>query len=95
MATENAMTNKEPSFGMEKSSGLRFLYENYKARSWYWEMIKMSRKVVLTSGLALVGQESRSYIGHWSFGQSREVRITFCLCPPHTRRVRESIDLFI
>ena len=44
-------------------SGLRFLYENYKHQSWYWELVEMSRKVILTSALILVGQESRSYIG--------------------------------
>lgn len=44
-------------------TGLRFLFENYKARLWYWELVEMSRKVILTSGLILVGQESRSYIG--------------------------------
>ena len=59
MATENTKTNKDPSVGMEMCSGLLLLYENYKARSWYWELIEMSRKVILTSGLALVGQENR------------------------------------
>lgn len=44
-------------------AGLRFLYENYKGRTWYWELVEVSRKVVLTSGLILVGQESRSYVG--------------------------------
>ena len=44
-------------------TGLRFLFENYKPRLWYWELVEMSRKVILTSGLILVGQESRSYIG--------------------------------
>ena len=43
--------------------GLRFIYENYDARSWYWELIETVRKVVLTSGLILVKSESRSYIG--------------------------------
>ncbi|KAL9953038.1 hypothetical protein ACROYT_G040389 [Oculina patagonica] len=47
----------------EMITGLRFLFENYKARSWYWELVEMSRKVIITSGLILVGQESRSYIG--------------------------------
>ena len=47
----------------EMTSGLRFLFENYKTSSWYWELVEMSRKVILTSGLILVGQESRSYIG--------------------------------
>ncbi|KAL9962148.1 hypothetical protein ACROYT_G031227 [Oculina patagonica] len=47
----------------EITSGLRFLFENYKTSSWYWELVEMTRKVILTSGLILVGQESRSYIG--------------------------------
>ena len=47
----------------EMITGMRFLFENYKPRSWYWELVEMSRKVILTSGLILVGQESRSYIG--------------------------------
>ena len=47
----------------EMIAGLRFLFENYKPHSWYWELVEMSRKVILTSGLILVGQESRSYIG--------------------------------
>ena len=42
---------------------LRFLSENYNCHSWYWELIETVRKVILTSGLILVGGESRSYIG--------------------------------
>ena len=44
-------------------TGLRFLFENYNSRSWYWEFIEMIRKVVLTSALILIGGESRAYIG--------------------------------
>ncbi|KAL9952992.1 hypothetical protein ACROYT_G040333 [Oculina patagonica] len=47
----------------EMIAGLRFLFENYNTRSWFWELVEMSRKVTLTTGLILVGQESRSYIG--------------------------------
>ncbi len=54
---------QDPSSGMEMISGLRFLFENYKHNSWYWELVEMSRKVILTSGIILVGHESRSYIG--------------------------------
>ncbi|XP_078377194.1 uncharacterized protein LOC144660448 [Oculina patagonica] len=61
--TVDAVIFQDPRSGMEMISGLRFLFENYKQRSWYWELIEMSRKVILTSGLILVGQESRSYIG--------------------------------
>ena len=49
--------------GMELISGMRFLFGNYEHRAWYWELVETSRKVILTSGLILVGQESRSYIG--------------------------------
>ena len=47
----------------ELITGLSFLFGSYKPRSWYWELVEMSRKVVVTSGLILLGQETRSYIG--------------------------------
>ena len=47
----------------EMISGLRFLFVNYKNRSWYWELVETVRKVILTCGLIFVGQESRSYVG--------------------------------
>ncbi|KAL9966999.1 hypothetical protein ACROYT_G025151 [Oculina patagonica] len=55
--------SQDPGCSMEMIAGLRFLFENYKSVSWYWEFVEMSRKIILTSGLILVGQESRSYIG--------------------------------
>ncbi len=54
---------QDPDSGMEMISGLRFLFENYKHDSWYWELVEMYRKAILTSGIILVGHESRSYIG--------------------------------
>ena len=44
-------------------TGLRFLHENYSPRCWYWELVETFRKVILTSGLILLGGESRAYIG--------------------------------
>ena len=44
-------------------TGLRFTFENYKPHSWYWELVETVRKVILTSGLILLGGESRAYIG--------------------------------
>ena len=49
--------------GKEVVTGLRFLFENYNSHSWYWELVETVRKLVLTSGLILVGGESRAYIG--------------------------------
>ena len=63
LATADAETLRDSGCGKETITGLRFLFENYNPRSWYWEFVEMSRKVILTSGLILVGQESRSYIG--------------------------------
>ena len=62
-ATEDVRMSEDIASSKEMVSGLRFLFENYKARSWYWELVEMTRKVILTSGLILVGQETRSYIG--------------------------------
>lgn len=59
----DAGASEEPGSNVEVITGLRFLFENYKTQSWYWELVEMSRKVILTSGLILVGKESRSYIG--------------------------------
>lgn len=55
--------NQEPSTNKELVTGLSFIYENYSTKSWYWELIEMARKITLTSGLILIGQESRAYVG--------------------------------
>ena len=56
-------SGQKQTFGKELAAGMRFLSENYSARSWYWELVETVRKVILTSGLILVGGESRAYIG--------------------------------
>jgi len=43
--------------------GLRFLFENYHSRAWYWEYIEVIRKLVLTAALIFLGGESRAYVG--------------------------------
>ena len=63
VSVQEAKTSQEPGSSIKMTTGLRFLFENYKTHSWYWELVEMSRKVILTSGLVLVGRESRSYIG--------------------------------
>ena len=60
---EKAGTSQDLTSSKELISGLGFLFENYKTHSWYWELVEMTRKVVLTCGLILIGHESRSYIG--------------------------------
>ena len=46
----------------------RFVYENYSARCWYWEVLEIWRKLILTSGLALIGAEGRTYVGMAAMG---------------------------
>ena len=43
--------------------GLSFLYENYSAECWFWELLELVRKVVVTSLLVLIGGESRTSLG--------------------------------
>ena len=62
-ATADAKASEVKSTNTGMITGLRFLVENYKPCSWYWELVEMSRKVIVTCGLILVEQESRSFIG--------------------------------
>ena len=66
--SKNEYENEDSENHREKESteiltGLRFLFENYNPRTWYWEFIDTMRKIVLTSGLILMGGESRVYVG--------------------------------
>lgn len=58
-----SMEERNPSPYKEIVAGLSFIYENYTAKAWFWELIEMARKISLTSGLILIGQESRTYVG--------------------------------
>ena len=58
-----SLQNLTPSANKELVTGLSFIYENYSSKSWYWELIEMARKISLTSGLILIGQENRGYVG--------------------------------
>ena len=42
---------------------MSFLYENYKDDAWYWELVEVVRKLILTCGIILIGRESRAYVG--------------------------------
>ena len=61
-AISSGADGKGVGVGREIFEGLRFLSDNYEPHTWYWEPVEMSRKIVLTSGLILVGQDSRSFI---------------------------------
>ena len=43
------------------TSALKFTYENYHSRYWYWEVIEMIRKLVMTIGIVV-------FVGHSKIG---------------------------
>jgi hypothetical protein len=43
--------------------GTRFLYENYSLDCWFWEILELVRKIVVTSMLILMNAESRISLG--------------------------------
>lgn len=47
----------------EISLGMRFIYENYSEDCWFWEVIELVRKVLLTSVLIYSGQNGRFFLG--------------------------------
>ena len=63
MDEDDSKTSQGQLESSEMTTGLGFLYENYNSHSWYWELVETARKVVLTSGLILLGGESRAYVG--------------------------------
>ncbi|XP_031559755.1 uncharacterized protein LOC116295938, partial [Actinia tenebrosa] len=44
-------------------AGMSFIFENYADNCWFWETIEMTRKLLLTSSLALIGAEGRNSLG--------------------------------
>ncbi|XP_031558297.1 uncharacterized protein LOC116294778 [Actinia tenebrosa] len=44
-------------------AGMSFIFENYAENCWFWEIIEMMRKLLLTSSLALIGAEGRTSLG--------------------------------
>ncbi|XP_078355790.1 uncharacterized protein LOC144640553 [Oculina patagonica] len=45
------------------TSGLSFLYENYSSNCWFWEVLELARKIILTSVIVFIGGESRTNLG--------------------------------
>ena len=59
---KNSALNPQPK-RFEIVERMRFIYENYNERCWYWEIVETIRKLILTSCLSLIGAEERTYIG--------------------------------
>lgn len=56
-------STERPNEESELISGMSFLYENYKDDAWYWELVEVVRKLILTCGIILIDRESRAYVG--------------------------------
>ena len=61
--TSNEYISRKQAQVSDLMFSLSLFYENYKKRFWFWEVIEMYRKLVLMTGLALIGSQSRSQIG--------------------------------
>ena len=45
------------------SASLAFLYENYSAKCWFWEVVETARKVIVTMVTVLSDTQGRIYLG--------------------------------
>lgn len=55
-------TNKDRPENKELRLATSFLFENYKPKFWYWELVETIRKLILASGILLVNNGSRIHI---------------------------------
>ena len=53
---------KPLSLGDDFLKSIQFLDSNYKDGFWYWEMVEIGRKMVLTVGMGFFGKQSHSGI---------------------------------
>ena len=58
-ADEILETSSRMSRNETTNFALKFLHENYKPSCWYWEVIEMYRKLLLTSVLTIFASESK------------------------------------
>ena len=56
---ETLLTNSEPDTNDKEHFAIKFLHENYKPSYWYWEVIEMYRKLLLTSVLPMFASQNR------------------------------------
>ena len=60
LATDDAAASQNNASNTETTYGLRFLFETHKTRSWHWELVETTRKVILTCGLIFIGKEEQA-----------------------------------
>ena len=60
---ETLLTNSEPDTNDKEHFAIKFLYQNYKPPYWYWEVIEMYHKLLLTSVLPMFASRNRVVLG--------------------------------
>ena len=66
LTTQNTVKDKQKGKKWkpnEIATAMSFIYENYSQNCWFWEIVELVRKLLLTSVLVLIGTQSRSYLG--------------------------------
>ena len=67
LKTSDSEDEDESTYSQSSSSavitGLKFLFQNYTSEAWYWEFVETARKVILTSGIILLREDTRTYVG--------------------------------
>ena len=66
---------------------MKFFYENYKPCYWYWEVIEMYRKLLLTSVLPILTSESRIFLG-----LSIMISNFFAFLLAHTKPIKDGFE---
>jgi len=78
----------------EMAFGLRVFFENYKKKYWFWEIVEMYRKLILTSLILLFGSESRSQIGFTLITASAS-GIAYTLFRPIKGKFEDRLQTFV
>lgn len=58
---KNQRENRSP-FVREVYASISFLHSDYESKFWYWEVVEMARKLLLTSGLQFFGRGSATQL---------------------------------
>ena len=78
----------------EIAFGLRVFFENYKKKYWFWEIVEMYRKLILTSLILFFGSESRSQIGFTLITASAS-GIAYTLLRPVKETFEDRLQTFV
>ena len=54
---------QQKSHTADMTFALSLFYENYKRKFWFWEVTEIYRKLILVTGLSLIGSQSHTQIG--------------------------------